>query len=182
MMSFDGILFLLFLWGGLISIALILAFIIKVKRGWLWLIMLSVVGLGIYFFYGFAVDRPFHRFEADLCQDYPEIGQVELSTYNDGGQYNLLISLKTEINPEQTERIFKAIVKRMNQDPMPEYFKKRDRTRWMKVRILFLEIPNGEFRSESYLREKWFTEEPRKEQIWENADNLKKYIYDDEMW
>lgn len=179
MTSIDGIYFLLIILGILILIALILAFVIKVRRGWLWIILMTFVCFGMWGFWRFLADTPFYRFERELRRDYPEIEKMDLSLFNEGLQYNIFVSLDRNEDGENAETIFVEMMRRINQEPFSGYLKRRNHTRWFRIQISFLEIPEGNYLSESYPRAEWFTESQRNEQNWKNTDNHKEYQYHD---
>lgn len=188
MSSFNISFLLLILLGGIfllgLLIFLLVLFIRKVKRGWLWLILLLIFIVGGLFIRHQIINKVFYAFKVEVCNTYPEIENIELRYVVQGRICALYIDLKEDIGDEQAEKIFIDLMKRVNKEPMSSYLKGNSTDEyagWNVLQVDFHELEKGRFTSEWYNHSEWFTEENKQEQAWRNSETDKDYLYSDHV-
>ncbi|WP_143322421.1 hypothetical protein [Clostridium sp. HBUAS56010] len=177
------LLIIVFLLICLICIALLI-FIIKVKKGWLWLLsIILIVAAGINI-HDRAINSVFYDFKTEMCKVYPEINDIKLQIVAGGTTCTIYVDMEKEIEEKEVENIFIDMLKRFNQEPMSDYLKGNSNPknkRWGVLQVLFFGTKQGSFYSERYIHSEWFTKENQKEQIWKNRYTKKIYNYSDYM-
>lgn len=166
----------------------IIIFLKKVKKGWLWLLIIAVVIAGGNYLRYRVIHKDFFTFRAEIRRDYPEVKTIKMNHV--GGTCYVDVYVKPYISDlEQIEPIFIDIIKNVNQEPMSTYLKKYPSPteddnigRWIHLSISFYKKEFGRntalfgFRSRDNSMN-WFTESNKKNQIWKESKTSKEYRY-----